>query len=148
MNVLKLISIKNACMLVIMPLHHAMSSYHIIMPHYHAMSLECTFWLPRGSLGECHEALQPKFSLLGPNFKMQYLLHPESVWHAVCTVGIGLMSSSTWYYFCCNMIIFKIGLFRSSQIIPPHWEGFWSQKASCRYAHPRVDTCLKKNIII
>ena len=151
MNVLKLISSTNACMLVIMPLHHAMSpchiimphqppchhatsaamsSYHIIMPchhatsychvsmpHHHAMSLEFTFLLPRGSLRECHMALQPKFSLLGPNFKMQYLLHPESVWNTVCTVGIRLMSSYTWYYFCCNMIILKIGLFRSSQII-------------------------------
>ena len=105
---------------VIMPHHHAMSSCHIIMTHYHAMSLECTFWLPRGSLRECHVALQPKFSLLGPNFKMQYLLHPESIWHVVCTIGISLMSSSTWYYFCCNMMILKIGLFRSSQIIPPH----------------------------
>ena len=137
MNVLKLISCTNACMLVIMPLHHAMSpchiimpcqhgmssyhiimpfsmpchhttsSCHIIMPHHHAMSLECTFWLPRGILRDCHVALQPKFSLLGPNFKTQYLLHPESVWHAICTVGIGLMSSLTWCYFCCNMMVFE-----------------------------------------
>ena len=54
---------------VIMPHHHAMSACHIIMTHYHAMSLECTFWLPRGSLRECHVALQPKFSLLGQTSK-------------------------------------------------------------------------------
>ena len=124
---------------IIMPFsmacHHATSSCHVSMPHYHAMSLECTFWVPRGSLREYHLALQPKFSLLGPNFKMQYLLHPDSVWHTVCTVGIGLTRYSTWYYFCCNMMILKIGIFRSSQIIPPHSEGFWSPKDSCRYAH-------------
>ena len=78
---------------VAMPHHHAMSTCHLIMTHYHATSLECTFWIPRGSLRECHVALQPKFSLLGPNFKTQYLLHLESVWHAVCTVGIILTSS-------------------------------------------------------
>ena len=101
---------------VSMPHHHAMPACHIIMPHYHAMSLECILWLPRGSLRECHKALQPKFSLSGPNFKTQYILHPESVWHTVCTVGIGLTSSLTWYYFCYNMMILKIGLFRSSRI--------------------------------
>ena len=99
---------------VSMPHHHAMLSCNIIMTHYHAMSSECTFWLPHGSLRECHVALHPKFFLLGPNFKTQYLLHPESVWHVVCTVGIGLTRYSTWYYFCCNMMILKIGIFRSS----------------------------------
>ena len=38
MNVLKLISSTNACMLVIIPLHHAMSPCHIIMPCHHATS--------------------------------------------------------------------------------------------------------------
>ena len=158
MNVLKLISSTNACMLVIMPLyhamspcnvimpchhttsschlawhvimphHHAMSSCHIIMTHYHAMSLEFTFWLPCGSLREWHVALQPKFSLLGSNFKTQYLLHPNSVWHAICTIGIVLTSSSTWYYFCCSMMILKFFLLGSSWILPPHWEAFGLQK--------------------
>ena len=38
MNFLKLISSTNACMLVIMPLHHATSPCHVIKPHHHAMS--------------------------------------------------------------------------------------------------------------
>ena len=104
-----------------MPCQHATSSCHVTMPCHHSTSSchvnRIHFLLPRGSLRECHVALQPKFSLLGPNFKKQYLLHLEPAWHAVCTVGIGLTSSSTWYYFCCNMMILKIGLFRSSRII-------------------------------
>ena len=118
---------------VIIPHHHAMSACHIIMQYQHAMS-SCQITMPchhatsschvirmhflttTCSLRECHVALQPKFTLLGPNFKTQYLLHPKSVWHAVCTAGVGLTSSSTWYYFCCNMMILKIGLFRSFRI--------------------------------
>ena len=58
MNVLKLISRTNACMLVIMPLHHAMSPCHIIiMPCHHATSA-CHIIMPFSMrvIMPCHHA--------------------------------------------------------------------------------------------
>ena len=62
MNVLKLISSTNACMLVIIPCHNATSSCHVIMPHQHAMSsyhIIMLFSMPHHhAMSACHIIMQ------------------------------------------------------------------------------------------
>ena len=79
MNVLKLISSTNACMLVIMPLHHAMSPCHIIMPCHHATSA-------------CHVIIPHHHAMSSCNINM--LCHQNALFdYHVATWG-----SATWHF--------------------------------------------------
>ena len=68
MNVLKLISSTNACMLVIMPCHHATSACHVIMPHHHAMP-SCLYSMD----AMCHPVSGATWHLFLPNFPVDLI---------------------------------------------------------------------------
>ena len=87
MNVLKLISRTNACMLFIMPLHHAMSSFHIIMPcqdvmspchiimqYQHVMS-SCHITMPcHHATSSCHVSMRHHHDTLSCHFIRMHFL--------------------------------------------------------------------------
>ena len=79
MNVLKLISSTNACMLVIMPLHHAMSPCHIIMPHQHAMSSYHIIMPHHHATSSCHVSMPHHHATLSCHVIRMHFL--TTTWH-------------------------------------------------------------------
>ena len=100
MNVLKLISSTNACMLVIMPLHHAMSPCHISIPCHHVMSsyhIIMPFSMP------CHHAT---CHLVIGMYCTDAMCHPLSGAMSSCLYSMDSMchpvSGATWHLFLPN----------------------------------------------
>ena len=114
---------------IIMPCHHSTSSCHVtmthlheistcyvIMPHHHSMSSEYTFEYHVAAWGSATWHFNQKFPFWGQTSKRNIFCirspfdmpfsQLESAWRAIRHGTI----------FFCNMMILKIGLFRSSQI--------------------------------
>ena len=114
MNVLKLISSKNACMLVIMPLHHATSPCHIIMPCHHDTSA-CHVIMPyQHAMSSCHISMPCSMPchhatchlVIGP-YCMDTMCHPLSGATSSCLYSTDatchLVSGATWHLFLPNL---------------------------------------------